>query len=214
MGESNMILTKTKLNNNIVNYFIQYKIRKYRNIERFLSPKEAILLYKIAASLAKNSTIVEIGSWKGKRTYCLAKGVKCGRVIAIGPFDASGDGFLDTGRAGKGSITKVSMTTLDNWWLNANKPKVNVLKSDAEGAELWILQGGIEFISHCKPVIFLEIYPPNLKPYPYSAHDILFWLNANNYNLETLSGQIIDPHNFPDYLETEITFMARYNHDN
>jgi predicted O-methyltransferase YrrM len=42
--------------------------------------------------LPSGSTIVEIGSWKGKSTYCLAKGVRSGgKIIAIDPFDASGE---------------------------------------------------------------------------------------------------------------------------
>ena len=47
------------------------------------------MLFRIC--LQPGSTVVEIGSWKGKSTYCLAKGLRDGRVIAIDPFDASGD---------------------------------------------------------------------------------------------------------------------------
>jgi predicted O-methyltransferase YrrM len=36
-------------------------------------------------------TVLEIGSWKGKSTYCLARGLKDGTVLAIDPFDASGE---------------------------------------------------------------------------------------------------------------------------
>jgi hypothetical protein len=67
------------------------KIKQYRNIEGFLSAKEAIKLYHFASTLPKGSIIVEIGSWKGKSTYCLARGLRDGKVIAIDPFDASGD---------------------------------------------------------------------------------------------------------------------------
>ena len=66
-------------------------IRSYRQIQGFLAPREAVGLYQMARRLARASTIVEIGSWKGKSTYCLAKGQREGRLIAIDPFDASGD---------------------------------------------------------------------------------------------------------------------------
>lgn len=66
-------------------------IEKYEGIDGFLFPEEAVALYHLASLLPKNSTIVEIGSWKGKSTYCLAKGLKTGKVFAIDPFDASGD---------------------------------------------------------------------------------------------------------------------------
>lgn len=63
----------------------------YREIEGFLSPYEAVGLYRLASGLGPDSTIVEIGSWKGKSTYCLARGLRHGRVVAIDPFDAAGE---------------------------------------------------------------------------------------------------------------------------
>ncbi len=70
---------------------ILFKIKDYHNIDGFLATFEAIELYRIASRLPPGSTIVEIGSWKGKSTYCLARGLRSGKVIAIDPFDASGD---------------------------------------------------------------------------------------------------------------------------
>lgn len=67
------------------------KIKQYEQIDGFLFPEEAAALYHLASLLPQNSTIVEIGSWKGKSTYCLGKGLKTGKVFAIDPFDASGD---------------------------------------------------------------------------------------------------------------------------
>jgi predicted O-methyltransferase YrrM len=66
-------------------------IAAYECIDGFLQPNEAFTLYKTARNLPPDSVIVEIGSWKGKSTYCLAKGLKSGKVCAIDPFDASGD---------------------------------------------------------------------------------------------------------------------------
>jgi predicted O-methyltransferase YrrM len=76
---------------NLETRLILSKIKDYQDIEGFLSPFEAAQLYRIASFLPPESTIVEIGSWKGKSTYCLAKGIKKGKVIAIDPFDSSGD---------------------------------------------------------------------------------------------------------------------------
>jgi predicted O-methyltransferase YrrM len=66
-------------------------IRSYREIHGFLSPREAVALYQTARRVGPSGTIVEIGSWKGKSTYCLAKGLRSGRVIAIDPFNCFGD---------------------------------------------------------------------------------------------------------------------------
>lgn len=67
------------------------KISEYRGIEGYLTPYEAVSLYRLAASLPAPATVVEIGSWKGKSTYCLARGLRSGAVVAIDPFDASGE---------------------------------------------------------------------------------------------------------------------------
>ena len=66
-------------------------VPNYGQIEGFLSPYEAVSLYRLASKLGQESTIVEIGSWKGKSTYCLARGLRSGHVIAIDPFDAAGE---------------------------------------------------------------------------------------------------------------------------
>lgn len=66
-------------------------IRSYKEIHGFLSPREAVALYQTAQRIGPMGTAVEIGSWKGKSTYCLAKGLRSGRVIAIDPFNCFGD---------------------------------------------------------------------------------------------------------------------------
>lgn len=75
----------------LINQISFYKIRHYKGIDGFLSPNEALGLYRTASSLGTNSVAVEIGSWKGRSTYCIAKGLRKSKLIAIDPFDASGD---------------------------------------------------------------------------------------------------------------------------
>lgn len=66
-------------------------IRHYRQIEGWLTRAEAVGLYSLARGLPPGARIVEIGSWKGKSTYCLAKGLRDGVVVAIDPFDGAGE---------------------------------------------------------------------------------------------------------------------------
>jgi len=63
----------------------------YKLIDGWLTEFEAYGLYKIASKISKNGQIVEIGSWKGKSTFCLAKGLKNGTIYAIDPFNADGE---------------------------------------------------------------------------------------------------------------------------
>lgn len=72
-------------------YLSAIPIRKYKTIDGWLSLNEAYTLYKYARMLPFNSTVVEIGSWKGKSTYCLAKGIRSGTIYAIDPFNSDGE---------------------------------------------------------------------------------------------------------------------------
>lgn len=67
------------------------RISAYREIEGWLTDREALGLYSVASSLGKKASIVEIGSWKGKSTYCLGMGLVNGRIYAIDPFNAEGE---------------------------------------------------------------------------------------------------------------------------
>ncbi len=68
-----------------------HPIRHYEKIDGWLTVNEALGLYHIAKSLPQSARITEIGSWKGKSTYCLASGLAQGTIFAIDPFDASGE---------------------------------------------------------------------------------------------------------------------------
>jgi predicted O-methyltransferase YrrM len=64
---------------------------KISRIDGFLTVNEGKLLYDLAKKV-KNGTIVEIGSWKGRSTSCLALGSKAGfgaKVYAIDPHTGS-----------------------------------------------------------------------------------------------------------------------------
>jgi MMP 1-O-methyltransferase len=83
---------------------VRSRIRPYQDIEGWLTEREAMALYHLASLLPSGSTVVEIGSWKGKSTYCLAQGLRDGMIMAIDPFDASGEeGSGETYHAQRGS---------------------------------------------------------------------------------------------------------------
>ncbi len=72
-----------------------------------------------------------------------------------GPGHSSGDGFLDTGRAGESKVIKVKTVSLDEWWTNRQKPAVNLLKIDTEGAEIQVLKGARNLIETYASRLFL-----------------------------------------------------------
>jgi predicted O-methyltransferase YrrM len=69
-------------------FLISKRISNYKKIDGWLSQSEATGLYLTASMLPPAAVIVEIGSWQGKSTFCLAKGLRSGKIYAIDPFNA------------------------------------------------------------------------------------------------------------------------------
>ncbi len=70
------------------------KFSGWERIDGFLTPLEAVALFNYASALPLGATVCEIGSYKGKSTVCLGRGLVISggkKLIAIDPFDASGD---------------------------------------------------------------------------------------------------------------------------
>ena len=67
------------------------QLNRYAGIEGWLTSAEAEGLYEIASLLSKKSCVLEIGSWKGKSTWCISQGLKKGTIICIDPFNAAGE---------------------------------------------------------------------------------------------------------------------------
>jgi len=67
----------------------------FASIDGWLSVDEAIALYELARALPDEApVVVEVGSWQGKSSVCLARGLAGKtrpRLCCIDPFDASGD---------------------------------------------------------------------------------------------------------------------------
>ena len=78
----------------MIKQWIKGRIMKYishfKDLDGWLTEREAMGLFLLAFKAPRNATIVEIGSWQGKSTYCLSRGLRSGRVYAIDPFNADG----------------------------------------------------------------------------------------------------------------------------
>lgn len=99
------------------------KISAFRDIDGWLTDQEALGLYSVAHKLGKNATVVEIGSWQGKSTYCIAKGLRNGKVYAIDPFNA--DAGLDTGSEDEYRVKKGDNNLLGSFMENVKVLGVN-----------------------------------------------------------------------------------------
>lgn len=71
--------------------FVRSNLPMLDEIDGFLSNAEARALCECAATLPSGGTVLEIGCYKGKSTYCLGQGLCSGIIQVIDPFDGSGD---------------------------------------------------------------------------------------------------------------------------
>ena len=122
--------------------------------------------------------------------------------------DASGDGLIDTGRAGEAKKTTVKAMRLDDWWRENGQPKIGVVKCDTEGAELLVFKGGSEMIEECKPIIILEIFHANLINYPFDETDIFNFLSEKKYQLYTLDKKLLSKTELIQLCKHESEFIA------
>jgi FkbM family methyltransferase len=75
----------------------------------------------------------------------------------------------------------VECTTLDLFAERQRLPRVDFIKIDVEGAELWTLHGGSRTITAHRPVILCEIEHRHLAKYGVSPDRVLDWLIERGY---------------------------------
>ena len=88
-------------------------IRSVKAIDGWLTDNEVKFLYMASEKFSKKGNIVEIGSWKGRSTVCLALGSKRsggGKVYAVDPHIGSReDKDVNTKEEFKNNIKKFSV---------------------------------------------------------------------------------------------------------
>lgn len=95
-------------------------LQQIQSTEGWLSDSEAWLLFNLAKNCPPGRVIVEIGSYKGKSTTCLALGSRCGAnvpVYAIDPHTGSPEhivkqGKVETFRTFEANISKAGISDL------------------------------------------------------------------------------------------------------
>ena len=116
--------------------------------------------------------------------YGCALGASEGLVSIRTEPTSSGDSRVD----GPGDIP---MHTLDSMELQ----DVDFIKIDTEGHELFVLQGVVETLSRCKPVICVEQKPGHAVKYGLGDKDAIPFLQARGYRLvREMSGDFIMVH--------------------
>ena len=77
---------------------------------------------------------------------------------------------------------EVDLVKLDDFKFN----NLSIIKIDVQGYEVEVLKGAINTINEHRPVIFIEIEPPQLAIYNKTKEDVLNVLNQLNYKVEKI----------------------------
>lgn len=143
-------------------------IRQWETIDGFLSPAEVLALYETARQLPPNAVACEIGVWKGRSAYCLAAGLPAGgKLIAIDPFDASGEPGSHTTYVAKAGGTALIDQFESNMKTLAVRDRIDIKRAysydvDAEVGDLDLLFiDGDHSVQAC--TVDFQKYGPKLK---------------------------------------------------
>ncbi|MGD8122097.1 FkbM family methyltransferase [Vibrio sp. TRT 2004] len=121
---------------------------------------------------------------------------------------ASGDGFFDTGRAGKGKVITVETDTLDNFSSSRDLKSLDLIKIDTEGAELAILKGARDTMCTHRPKVIFEMHKDNLLSAMVNPTEILDYFSNIDYEVYTLTRQRVDESNLSTLMETNFDYLA------
>ncbi len=81
------------------------------------------------------------------------------------------------------------LESLDRFTEKHSLPGAQFVKIDAEGAELNILKGALNFLSRIHPTLFIEVNEKTMESFDYGIKEIWMLLNNIGYNHFTLVGR-------------------------
>lgn len=132
----------------------------------------------------------------------------CADFFVHATHHSSGDGFRDTNRAGWTKRVQVKVDSFDGWWKVKGFPHIDVVKIDAEGAELLVLEGAQHMLRRCRSAIVFEMCSKNLIAYPHCPGDILRCLEGASYTVTTIGGVLVSADNVDKVVCSCESFLA------
>jgi FkbM family methyltransferase len=111
-------------------------------------------------------------------------------------------------------IIKCDVDTMDNFIKEQNVTKLDFIKIDIEGAELFAFEGGINTIKKFKPIVFTEMLRKWSAKFGYHPNKIIEIFNKINYNCFVVKEnrlEIIKEMN-EETVETNFFFLHKEKH--
>ncbi len=93
--------------------------------------------------------------------------------------------------------------------------RADFLKIDVEGAELFVLQGGLKTIRNYRPIIFAEMLRKHAASFDYHPNDIIDLLAEENYScFYSLNGRLVEFFRMDENTEEKnFFFLHNENHE-
>jgi FkbM family methyltransferase len=138
-----------------------------------------------------------VGADEGEKYFCLhAKG------------ESAFDGLHDTGRADAVQTIRVPVTTIDAYVTKAGLARLDLMKIDTEGAEIFVLQGARQTLHAFRPVIIFEANRLNFESYKIHPQELERLLHVAGYHIVTISGKSVKYNSLQAAMENGEEFAA------
>jgi FkbM family methyltransferase len=129
--------------------------------------------------------------------------VALSRVSGHAKMEIASDEFANQGMAslqGEGhpavcQSVDVETMTLDDFVRNHNITRLDLIKMDVQGAEAWIVDGGVDTLARLKPDLIVEVSPQCLRAFDKTPSELLRSIEAIGYDcfLVSESGHFTSP---------------------
>lgn len=111
-------------------------------------------------------------------------------------------------------LVSARIETLDQQFRAAGLDRLDLVKIDVEGAELMVLQGGMETIRACRPILFLELLRKWSQPFGYHPNEVIELLAGLGYRCWTFADGTMVPFErmTEDTVQTNFMFLLPGHH--
>jgi FkbM family methyltransferase len=79
---------------------------------------------------------------------------------------------------------KVKLNTIDDFIVERNITKLDLIKIDTEGFELHVLSGAANVLKKYRPILFIEVNDNNLREQGHSALQLVSFLKGIGYKIQ------------------------------
>jgi len=133
-------------------------------------------------NLKKN---IELNQVDNIRIYKNALGAKAETVTLYKLFENNpgANRILFTKPGTPHQEESIDVLVLDQIVDDFNISRVNVIKIDVEGFEIFVLQGAMNMIAKCRPVLFVELAEVNLRQHGYTSVSLVEFIEQLEYDV-------------------------------